>query len=326
MYTNKNIEAFILTYNRKEMLTDSIICFFNQTIGEIDITVMDNCSTDGTEETVKQLMKEHSNLHYYRQERNIGQAKNFKKAVDMAKKDFVIIFHDDDILHPDYLKFAIDAINKYPNTSIISTCYQEWSNPTNKNWAKASQRFDYCTDKKIFVNYLYRMQRYAYSPTIFKTQNLKEHIFDDEYYAQFGKMGDKPFVANTMKDEDSAIIFRCKKLLRYRVHAGQDTQSIGPYYNQIIAYNKYYKEYMQDCLYSKFMFNIINYKQLRIAYFWGRDFTLSLEEFIQKAIDEGAGCEWTKLCIIPVVGKLFIETAHILRKFFKTKYKRVFYL
>ena len=46
----------------------------------------------------------------------------------------------------------------------------------------------------------------------------------------------------------------------------------------------------------------------------------------QKAIDENAGCKWTKLCIIPVVGKLFIETAHILRKFFKTKYKRVFYL
>lgn len=324
MYTNENIEAFILTYNRKEMLKDSIISFFNQTIGEIDITIMDNCSTDGTEEMIREMMKEHPNLHYFRQEKNVIQIENFKKAVDLAKKDFTIMFHDDDILHPDYLKFAIGAINKFPNTAIVSTCYQEWSNPTNDNWAKASQRFDYCVDKKMFVNYLYRMQRYAYSPTIFKTQNLRDHIYDMEYYAQFGKMGDKPLVANTMKDEDGAVIFRSKKLLRYRVHPGQDTQSSGPYYDEIIAYSRFCKDYMQDCLYSKFMFNLINYKQLRISYFWGRDFTISLEEFMQKAINDGGGCEWTRLCILPFVGKIFVEIAHILRKFFKTRYKRVF--
>lgn len=326
MYTKESIEAFILTYNRKEMLKDSIICFLNQTIGEIDITVMDNGSTDGTEEVVREMMKEHPNLHYHRRENNGIQMDNFIEAVHLARKEFAIMFHDDDILHPDYIKFAIGAINKYPNTSIVSTCYQEWSNPTNDNWAKASQRFDYCVDKKMFVNYLYRMQRYAYSPTIFKTQNLRDHIYDMEYYAQFGKMGDKPLVANTMKDEDGAVIFRSRKLLRYRIHPGQDTSSSGPYYDEIIEYSKFAKQYMQDSMYSKFMFNLINYKQLRIAYFWGRDFTLSLEEFIQKAIDEGGGCEWTRLCILPVAGKIFIEIAHILRKFFKTKYKRVFYL
>ena len=323
LYTKDSIEAFILTYNRKDMLKESIISILNQSIGRVDITIMDNCSTDGTGDMVREMMQEYPNLHYYRQDHNVKQIENFKTAVDIAKKDFAILFHDDDILHPDYFKFATEAINKFPNTAIVSSCYQEWSNPTNDNWAKASQRFDYCVDKKMFVNYLYRMQRYGYSNTIYKVQNLKDHIYDMEYYAQFGKIGDKPLVANTMKDDDGAVIFRSKKLLRYRVHAGQDTQTSGPYYDNIIAYSKFAKQYMQDCWYSKFMFNIINYKQLRIAYFWGRDFTLSLEEFIQKAIDEGAGCEWTRLCILPVVGKIFVEIAHILRKFFKTRYKRI---
>lgn len=324
LYTKDNIEVFILTYNRKEMLKDAIISFLNQSVGEIDITVMDNGSTDGTDEMVKEMMSKHSNLYYHRRDVNGIQMDNFIEAVHIAKKDYAMMFHDDDIIHPEYIKYAIGAINKYPNTSIISCCYQEWSNPTNDNWAKASQRFDYCPDKKTFVNYLYRMQRYGYSSTIFKTQNLRDHIYDMNYYAQFGKMGDKPLVANTMKDDDGAVIFRSKKLLRYRVHAGQDTSSSGPYYDEIIAYSKFAKQYMQDSLYSKFMFNLINYKQLKIAYYWGHDFTLSLEEFVQKAIDADAGCTWTKLCIIPVAGKLFIEIAHFLRKFFKTKYKRNF--
>ncbi len=325
-YTKDNIEVFILTYNRKDMLKDSIISILNQSIGKIDITVMDNGSSDGTDEMVKEMMKEHSNLYYHKRKENGLQIDNFIEAVNHAKKDFVMMFHDDDIIHPDYIKYAIGAINKYPNTSIISCCYKEWTNPTNDNWEKASQRFDYCSDKKTFVNYLYRMQRYGYSSTIYKIQNLKDYQYDINYYKQFGKIGDKPFVANTMKNDDGAVIFRSKKLLRYRVHPGQDTSSSGPYYDEIIAYSKFAKQYMLDSLYSKFMFSLINYKQLKIAYKWGGDYTLSLNEFIQKAIDEGAGCLWTKLCITPLIGNLFIETAHILRKIFKSKYKRHFML
>ena len=325
MYTKDNFEAFILTYNNKDMLKDSIISLLNQSIGEIDITVIDNGSSDGTNEVVNEMMKNHANLHYVRQPENISHIEIFKKAVEFAKRDYVILFPDDDILHPDYLKYAIGAVNKFPNTAIISSHYQEWSNPTNENWAKASQRFDYCKDKKMFVNYLYRMQRFGYSNTIYKTENLKKHIFDMEYYSQFGKMYDKPLVANTMMDNDGAVIFRSKKLLRYRVYATKNTYSSGPCYDEIIAYNKYCKQYMQDCWYSKLMYNLINYKQLMRAYEWGRDYTLSLNEFISKAIDEGAGCKWTELCILPIVGKIFVELAHIARKFLKTTYKRVFY-
>ena len=42
---------------------------------------------------------------------------------------------------------------------------------------------------------------------------------------------------------------------------------------------------MNESLYSKFMYNLINYKQLRTAYFWGHDFTLSLNEFIDKGVN-----------------------------------------
>ena len=142
---------------------------------------------------------------------------------------------------------------------------------------------------------------------------------------KFGKVGDKPFVIMSMQDDDGAVIFKSRNLLRYRVHAGQDTKSSGPYYDELIEFNKFYKSFMQRNWYSKFLFNLINYKQLKSGYVWGKDETLSLNEFIQKAIDEGAGCFYTKLCISKC-GKLFIEFAHILRKVFKTRYKRNFRL
>ena len=322
MYTKENIEAFVFTSNRKDYLKDAVTSLLNQSIGDISITVMDVGSTDGTGDMIYEMSKSYPNLHYFWLEYTDEKVEVFKKAIEMTQKEFVIMFHDVDIMHPDYVEYAISAINKFPNTTIVSTHYQGWSNPTNDNWEKASKRFDYCSDKRMFANYLYRMQRYVFSPTVYKTQNLREHIFDMKYYGQFGGIGDKPFVANTMKDDDGAIIFRSKRLLRYRTYVGRN--DIGPDYEQIIAFNKFFKQYMNESLYSKFMYNLINYKQLRTAYFWGHDFTLSLNEFIDKAISEDAGCYWTKLCTIPYLGVLFIETAHILRKFFKTTYKRVF--
>ena len=62
MITEKNIEAFVLTYNRKEMLKDSITSLLNQSAGKIKITVMDNGSNDGTENLVKEMQKSHDNL------------------------------------------------------------------------------------------------------------------------------------------------------------------------------------------------------------------------------------------------------------------------
>lgn len=322
VYTRDDIQAFIFTYNKKDSLRESVLSILNQTIGNISITVMDIGSTDGTGDFVYQMSQNYHHLHYCWFEKDVEKVEVFKKAIEMTTADYVLIFNDEDILHPDYLKYAIAAINKFPNTSIVSTRHQNWSNPTNENWQKASKRFDYCENKRVFADYLYRMQRYAFFPTVYRTQNLKEHIFDMEYYGQFEEIGQKPFVANTMKDDDAAIIFRSKKLLRYRNYVGRNDSIVG--YDAIIAFNKFFKEHMDESLYSKFMFNLINYSQLRTAYFNKRDFTLSLNEFLNLAIKENAGCFWTRLSAIPYLGILFREIAQILRQFFKTTYKRVF--
>ena len=155
------IEIFILTYNRAEMLKDSIISLLNQSIGKIKITVLDNTSTDNTENLVKELMAKNDNLYYFKQECNKGGGGNFAKAIELANADYIMTFHDDDILHPDYLKYALKVINKYPNISIVSSNYKGYTNPTNENWNKASSYYKYCSTKRDFVNYLYRMQEYG---------------------------------------------------------------------------------------------------------------------------------------------------------------------
>ena len=321
MFNKEDIEIFVLTSNKKETLAETLKSLLNQSVGEMLITVMDMQSSDGTGELVYQMQQKYPNISYNWFD-STNQFEIFINAIDRTKTKFVMLFNDVDILHPDYIKSALNALNKYPNSSIITCDYQVWSNPTNENWNKASKRFDYCTSKRMFANYLYRMERYSLAPTIYKVENLKTHIYDLEYYAQFGPMVYKPFVANTMQENEGAIILRDKKLLRYRNYLGRNSEQAT--YDQIIAFNKFFKKYMDEKFYSKFMFNIINYKQLKTAYFQGRDFSLSLSEFIDYAIKKDAGCISAKLCTIPYLGLFFRGLARALRKAFKTQYIRHF--
>ena len=57
MQNATTIEIFILTYNRLPYLKSAINSALNQSIKNLKITIMDNCSTDGTEDYVKSLQK-----------------------------------------------------------------------------------------------------------------------------------------------------------------------------------------------------------------------------------------------------------------------------
>lgn len=49
---NDDVIAIIVTYNRKELLKESIEALLQQTYKNFDILVIDNASTDGTYETI----------------------------------------------------------------------------------------------------------------------------------------------------------------------------------------------------------------------------------------------------------------------------------
>ena len=172
---NCNIEAFILTYNRKDFLKDSINSLLMQSIGDIDITIMDNGSVDGTEEFVKTLQKEHPNIYYHKRIYN-DPFENMNDAVNLAKKDYMMLFHDDDILHPDYIKLACEAINKYKNIGIISCDYKEYTNPNCQNWKKIPKTFYHITSKNDLADFLYYKRKFVFSPVIYKTANLKQYM------------------------------------------------------------------------------------------------------------------------------------------------------
>ncbi len=95
---NKSIYAVVVTYNRKELLYKCLTNLLSIKNDDLNILVVDNCSTDGTSEYISSLIGD--KVYYARLEENLGGAGGFsygiKKAIEMGA--YYLWIMDDDCM------------------------------------------------------------------------------------------------------------------------------------------------------------------------------------------------------------------------------------
>lgn len=110
----KNVIAIVVTYNRKELLKKNLECLINQTYKINEIFVVDNCSTDGTEQYIDEYIKANK-IKYIKLEENLGGSGGFSKGLELAAKtnnDYVWGMDDDAFPKNDALEKLIPFANK----------------------------------------------------------------------------------------------------------------------------------------------------------------------------------------------------------------------
>lgn len=106
------IVAIIVTYNRKVLLNEAINALLNQTFKEFDIYIIDNASTDGTYEYIKQRIDQFNNITYMNTGKNLGGAGGFYYGIKKATEnnyDKIWIMDDDTIPTSTALEEFINA-------------------------------------------------------------------------------------------------------------------------------------------------------------------------------------------------------------------------
>jgi len=110
----KKIVAVIVTYNRKDLLMECLEAILSQTYSVESIFLVDNASTDGTFEALKDKGYINNNkVQYIRMKTNTGGAGGFYEGLKQIKKceyDWVWIMDDDTIPSETCLEKLIEAI------------------------------------------------------------------------------------------------------------------------------------------------------------------------------------------------------------------------
>lgn len=118
MTASSTVYAVIVTYNRKEMLTKCLDAVLNQTRLVNTIIIIDNNSTDQTEDYLRQngyLKKEQ--IQYVKLAENIGGAGGFHEGMKLAREnaaDWIWIMDDDVIPDKTCLEELLKAKDSIP--------------------------------------------------------------------------------------------------------------------------------------------------------------------------------------------------------------------
>lgn len=104
---NTLISVVIPTFNRKEKLPACIESVLCQTYENIEVLVVDDASTDGTEELFQKIQDKR--VQYLRYEENKGACYARNYGAKRARGEFIAFQDSDDTWHPDKLEKQIKA-------------------------------------------------------------------------------------------------------------------------------------------------------------------------------------------------------------------------
>jgi len=111
----KILSICIPTYNRALYLKkciNSIVTQLDESLSnKVELIVLDNNSTDNTENIVFNFIEQGFNVNYIKNEINIGADGNITKAFDVANGKYVLVMGDDDYWVDDQLKKLIKLVN-----------------------------------------------------------------------------------------------------------------------------------------------------------------------------------------------------------------------
>lgn len=113
------VTALIPTYRRPEWLRRAILSVLRQTHGNLQVSVFDDASGDGTEEVIRNLSADDKRIKYHRHENNIGALSNFKFAFNSVDTPYFSVLSNDDFLAKDLYENALNVLNNNPEVMFV---------------------------------------------------------------------------------------------------------------------------------------------------------------------------------------------------------------
>lgn len=113
------VSVIVPMYNCEKYIERCIRSLIGQTYKQIEVLVVDDGSTDGGAEVVKELQRENSNLKYFYQE-NQGVSIARNKAIEESKGKYLLFVDSDDYLSDSYIGDMVQSAEENQSELVIA--------------------------------------------------------------------------------------------------------------------------------------------------------------------------------------------------------------
>lgn len=214
MNTEKGLVSVIMSnYNTpEEYLRSAIESILNQTYGNFEFIITDDCSTDNSLSIIESYTDKR--IKILRNEENLGITKSLNKCLAVAKGEFVARMDGDDISLPERFEKQVEFLKSHPDHIVCGTGVELIS-----DWQKTHSNNRICRtipDKESFrIHLLFGNYPNIVHPTAMFNRNLLiKH--DIRYIENYRLAQDYRMWVSCSEVAECANI--PETLLNYRIH------------------------------------------------------------------------------------------------------------
>jgi len=116
------VSVILPTFNRAKYLDRAISSVLSQSFYDFELIIVDDASTDNTEEIVELFRDER--IIYVKNPRNLGGAAARNVGIRIAKGEFIAFQDSDDLWHPDKLEIQMKVFeNEEEDVAVVYTAF-----------------------------------------------------------------------------------------------------------------------------------------------------------------------------------------------------------
>lgn len=123
MARTPKVSVCLLVYNHANVIESTLKTILDQSMGDYEIVVSDDCSTDGTWDLLVSMQTREPRIRPVRTPRNVGMAANANFAAQSTSGEYIALLHHDDLYRHDLLERWTRALDQFPDTGFVFNPY-----------------------------------------------------------------------------------------------------------------------------------------------------------------------------------------------------------
>jgi glycosyltransferase involved in cell wall biosynthesis len=116
------VSVICVCYNHERFVREALQSVIDQTYKNIEIIVVDDCSTDSSAALIRGFTQQHPGIKFIQLDANVGNCKAFNAGLALAKGEFITDFSTDDVFMPERIAQQVDFfLNRGAGYGVVFT-------------------------------------------------------------------------------------------------------------------------------------------------------------------------------------------------------------
>jgi len=150
------VSIICLCYNHERYLAEALDSVLAQTYPNLEILVVDDCSTDGSEDIIKQYLQKYPQMMFISTGHNRGNCAAFNIGWRASKGSLLIDFATDDVLQPDRVAKQVAVFGRLDSSFGVVYSDAEYISDSGRHLYLHSSKYKAAPDGNVFAEVLRR--------------------------------------------------------------------------------------------------------------------------------------------------------------------------